>query len=72
MKKEVNKQSKKVEPFDYASFEKEAINGLYEGKGLIGEDGIFTKLMQRFINAALEGEVQRILRRIKSWSSQSS
>ena len=57
MKKEVNKQSKKVEPFDYASFEKEAINGLYEGKGLIGEDGIFTKLMQRFINAALEGEV---------------
>ena len=38
MKKEVNKQSKKVEPFDYASFEKEAINGLYEGKGLIGEE----------------------------------
>lgn len=30
---------------------------MYEGKGLIGEDGIFTKLMQRFINAALEGEV---------------
>ncbi|MBK9396027.1 MAG: hypothetical protein IPN55_01815 [Saprospiraceae bacterium] len=33
MKKEVNKQSKKVEPFDYASFEKEAINGLYGRQG---------------------------------------
>lgn len=38
---------------------------MYEGKGLIGEDGIFTKLMQRFINAALEGEVTAHIKEIK-------
>ncbi|MEO6757994.1 MAG: IS256 family transposase [Saprospiraceae bacterium] len=45
------------EPFDYASFESEAISRLYEGDGLVGEQGVLTKLIQRLVNAALSGEM---------------
>ena len=41
--------------FDYASFEKAAIKGLSEGKDLVGKDGVLTGLIQRIVNAALEG-----------------
>lgn len=43
--------------FDYASFEKTAIKGLTEGKDLVGKDGVLTGLIQRIVNAALEGEL---------------
>lgn len=55
MKKE---KSKLEEDFNYKNFEAEAIAGLNKGQPLIGEGGILTKLMQRIINAALEGEVK--------------
>ncbi len=45
------------EPFDYASFESEAIKRLYEGDGLVGAQGILTNLIQRLVNAALSGEM---------------
>ncbi len=43
--------------FDYESFEKAAIKGLSEGKDLVGEGGVLTGLIQRIVNAALEGEL---------------
>jgi len=43
--------------FDYQNFEKEAIKGLTEGKDLVGKDGVLTGLIQRIVNAALEGEL---------------
>lgn len=43
--------------FDYESFEKAAIKGLSEGKDLVGKDGVLTGLIQRIVNAALEGEL---------------
>ncbi len=43
---------------DYATFEKEAIAGLYAGKGLIGEDGVLTGMIGRLLQAAYEGEMQ--------------
>ena len=43
--------------FDYKNFEKEAIRGLSEGRDLIGKDGVLTGLIQRIVNAALEGEL---------------
>lgn len=48
---------KKEEPFDFASFEREAIKRLKEGKSLSGEDGIFTPLIKRLLESSLEGEL---------------
>ena len=45
------------ESFDYAEFEKEAIDRLKEGAGLVGSDGVLTSLIQRLVNAALGGEM---------------
>lgn len=57
------KQKKKVVrpsdgEFDYATFESESIRRLYEGDGLVGENGILTGLIQRIVNAALSGEIR--------------
>ena len=35
----------------------EILRGLYEGKSLLGKEGVFTDLLQGFVNAALEGEM---------------
>lgn len=45
------------EKFDFESFKKEAIQGLYEGKPLTGEKGIFAPLLKHFLESALEGEL---------------
>ena len=44
------------EKFDYERFQQEAIQGLYEGKPLSGENGIFAPLLKHFLEKALEGE----------------
>jgi putative transposase len=62
MKKE--KQGSQPQPeagFDYKHFEQEAITGLKEGKDLVGKDGVLTGLIQRIVNAALEGELDQHL-----------
>lgn len=46
-----------LEPFDYAGFEQEAIDRLYQGDGLVGVQGVLTGLIQRLVNAALSGEM---------------
>lgn len=43
--------------FDYDRFQQEAIQGLYEGKSLTGEKGIFAPLLKHFLESALEGEL---------------
>lgn len=62
MKKEKKKQKKDpASEFDFNDFEKDAIGGLKEGKNLAGKDGVLTVLIQRIVNAALEGELDEHL-----------
>ena len=48
--------------FDYDEFEKEAINRLKEGAGLVGSGGVLTGLIQCLVNAALGGEMNAHLK----------
>lgn len=43
--------------FDFESFKAEAIKGMYAGKPLNGEKGIFAPLLKHFLESALEGEL---------------
>ena len=52
--------------FDYERFQKEAIQGLYEGKSLTGENGIFAPLLKHFLESALEGELSAHLQEEKA------
>lgn len=52
--------------FDYANFQKEAIKGLYSGKPLNGENGIFAPLLKHFLEAALAGELDSHLKQEKA------
>jgi len=54
--KETQKQSA-FEGFDFEVFKEEVLPRLQKGGNLGGVNGIFSDLMQRFVNAALEGEV---------------
>ena len=55
--------------FDFESFKKEAIKGMYEGKGFNGEKGVFAPLMKYFLEAALEGEMEAHLAQEKSFGN---
>ena len=44
--------------FDYASYEKEVMAGLMQGKGLLGKDGLLKPLIGRFVEAALDAEME--------------
>jgi putative transposase len=48
--------------FDFESFKREAIRGMYAGKPFNGEKGIFAPLMKHFLEAALEGELESHLK----------
>ena len=68
MIKKASPQGKKGAPnqvFDYEEFEQEAISGLQSGKGLVGTEGVLTSLIQRIVNAALQGEMSGHLREEK-------
>lgn len=43
--------------FDFESFKQAAIKGLYEGKPLTGENGLFAPLLKHFLESALDGEM---------------
>lgn len=51
-------KKKEQKPFDYNSFEKEAIKKLRSGKGLTGEGGALTSLIGRILQAAYEEEIE--------------
>ena len=48
--------------FDYANFEKEAIEKLKNGKELGGKDGVLGPMLKRFLEAAMEGELDAHLK----------
>ena len=52
--------------FDYESFKREAIKGMYAGKPLNGEQGIFAPLLKHFLESALEGELEAHLQEEKA------
>ena len=56
----------KEEEFDFKSFQQEAIKGLYAGKPLNGEKGIFAPLLKHFLEAALAGELEAHLQQEKA------
>ena len=45
------------EEFDFESIKNKAIEKLKAGKPLLGKDGAFAPLLERILNAALEGEM---------------
>jgi putative transposase len=47
--------------FDFESFKQSALEALYAGKPLMGEEGIFTPLLKHFLEASLEGELENHL-----------
>ncbi|RCR65434.1 MULTISPECIES: IS256 family transposase [Larkinella] len=47
--------------FDFEAFKQAAIKGLYEGKPLTGEGGLFAPLLKHFLESALEGEMSHHL-----------
>jgi transposase-like protein len=57
MERKTRSRKEKTTSFDYANFEKEAIEKLKAGKGLIGPEGALTGMIQRILQAALEGEM---------------
>jgi putative transposase len=54
------------EGFDFEKFKGEAMKRLRDGERLMGEDGIFKDLLQRFVNAALEGEINEQIKSDKA------
>lgn len=40
----------------------EMLSRLYKGDSILGEGGIFTEMLQAFVNAALEGEIDHQLK----------
>jgi hypothetical protein len=45
----------KDQEFDFESFKQEAINGMYAGKPLNGEKGIFAPLLKHFLESGIRG-----------------
>ena len=50
-----------TDQFDFDAFKQAAIKGLYEGKPLTGEQGLFAPLLKHFLESALEGEMHNHL-----------
>jgi putative transposase len=46
-----------TDQFDFEAFKQAAIKGIYEGKPLTGQDGLFAPLLKHFLEAALDGEM---------------
>jgi hypothetical protein len=46
------------EDFDFESFKKEAIGGLYAGKKMTGTDGVLTPMMKHFLELMMSGELE--------------
>ena len=44
-----------MENFDFSKFEEKAIQGLKDGQGLLGQEGVLTPLLKRFLEKVLEG-----------------
>ncbi|MNX03158.1 Transposase, Mutator family [compost metagenome] len=49
------------EEFDFESFKKEAIAGLYSGKKMTGTDGVLAPMMKHFLESMMSGELEHHL-----------
>lgn len=66
MKKTKSKSTENFsEEFDFSSYEKQALAGLYAGKDLLGTDGILKDIIQRIVGAAMAGEMTSHLEKEK-------
>lgn len=54
-----------TDQFDFEAFKQAAIKGLYEGKPLTGEQGLFAPLLKHFLESALEGELDSHLQQTR-------
>lgn len=54
-----------TDQFDFEAFKQAAIKGLYEGKPLTGEQGLFAPLLKHFLESALEGEMDSHLQQTR-------
>jgi len=50
-----------MENFDFDKFEEKAIQNLKDGQGLLGKEGVLTPLLKRFLEKALEEELEHHL-----------
>lgn len=50
-----------MDKFNFDKFEQEAIQNLKDGQGLLGKAGVLTPLLKRFLEKALEGELDHHL-----------
>jgi transposase-like protein len=66
-KREKRKRLEEIIPDD--SIRNEMLSRLYKGDPILGEKGIFTNLLQSFVNAALEGEMDNFLHEAKDDST---
>jgi putative transposase len=66
-KREKRKRLSEIIPDD--SIRNEMLSRLYKGDPILGEQGVFTNLLQSFVNAALEGEMDNFLHEAKDDSS---
>ena len=66
-KREKRKRLNEIIPDD--SIRNEMLSRLYKGDPILGEKGIFTNLLQSFVNAALEGEMDNFLHETKDDST---
>lgn len=46
-----------TQDFNFEDFKAEAIKGLYSGKPLTGENGIFAPMLKHFLEQSLQGEM---------------
>ena len=55
-------EEQEKDDFDYANFEKEAIEKLKNGKELGGKDGVLGPMLKRLLEAAMDGEMDAHLK----------
>jgi putative transposase len=66
-KRENRKRLNEIIPDD--AIRNEMLSRLYKGDPILGENGVFTNLLQSFVNAALEGEMDNFLQEAKDDST---
>jgi putative transposase len=60
------KKMERKDQFDFESFKEGAMQDLYAGKLLMGEQGIFSPLLKHFLEATLQGEMDAHLKENKA------
>lgn len=64
--KRTEKRKRLEEIIPDESIRNEMLSRLYKGDPILGEKGVFTNLLQSFVNAALEGEMDNFLQEAKN------